>query len=146
MAIVPHTFQVPGGQSCTIYGETDNINYFLNGALEPDVLDGPTNSQVNVSGGQRRQYPGDATRIGYASSSREFLKDPTRSSGTALPGRNFILKERSSDDGGELRQFTFKGRFIDLHAFIRAEAAKDVYLYSPSGARYTIDFVNAPTP
>lgn len=144
MAIVPHTVQVPGGQPLVIYAETANINYFINGNLDPDVLDGPTNSQVAASGGSRRQYPGDGTRISFAGSQREYLKDPTRSSGTALPGRPFILKERNSDEGGEKRQFTYKGRFIDLSAFLRAEAAKDMYLYSNTGARYTIDFTTAP--
>lgn len=144
MAIVPHTVQVPGGQELVIYGETDNINYFINGDLEPDVLDGPTNAQVNTSGGSRRQYPGDGTRISFGGGSREYLKDPTRSSGTALPGRPFILRELNSDQGGEKRQFTYKGRLIDLHAFLRAEAAKDMYLYSNTGARYTINLTVAP--
>lgn len=146
MAILPHTFEVPGGQPCTIYGETANINYFLRGDLEPDTIDGPTNTQVNVSGGQRRQYPGDATRIGYASSSREFLKDPSRSSGSALPGKTFILDEQLTNEGNEKRQFTYKGRFVDLHAFISAEAAMPLYLRSSSGARYTIPQSAAPTP
>lgn len=144
MAIVPHTVQVPGGQPLVIYAETDNINYFLNGDLEPDVLDGPTNSQVPTSGGQRRQYPGDGTRISFAGGNREYLKDPTRSSGPALPGRPFVLRELNSDQGGEKRQFTYKGRFIDLHAFLRSEASKDMYLYSNSGARYSIDLTVAP--
>lgn len=146
MAIVPHTVQVPGGQPLVIYGETANINYFINGDLEPDVLDGPTNSQVSTGGGTRRQYPGDGTRISFGGSTREYLKDPTRSSGTALPGRPFILRETNSDQGGEKRQFTFKGRFLDLHAFLRAESAKDMYLYSNTGARYTIGFTTPPTP
>lgn len=138
MAILPHTFQVPGGQPCTIYGETANINYFIGGDLEPDTIDGPTNNQVQVSGGQRRQYPGDATRIGFAASEREFLKDPSRSSGAALPGRAFRLMEGFEGTPGELRQFTYKGRFIDLHAFISSEASMDLRLYNASGAKYKI--------
>jgi len=144
MAILPHTVQVPGGQPLTIYAETDNINYFLNGDLEPDTVDGPVNAQVTVKSSSRRQYPGDATTINVDGSEREFLKDPSRSSGPSLPGKSFILLERTTDEGGEKRQFTYVGRFIDLHAFIRAEAAKDMYIYNHTGARYTIDFVVAP--
>lgn len=144
MAIVPHTVQVPGGQPLTIYAETDNINYFLNGELEPDILDGPVNAQVNTSGGNRRQYPGDSTTIAFGGGQREFVKDPTRSSGSALPGKTFMLVENNTDQDGERRQFTYVGRLIDLHAFLRAEAAKDMYLYNHTGARYTIQFAVAP--
>ena len=144
MAILPHTVEVPGGQPLTIYAETDNINYFINGDLEPDTVDGPTNAQVSVSSSTRRQYPGDATTINVSGSQREFLKDPSRSSGPALPGKSFMLVERNSDQAGERRQFTYKGRFIDLHAFVRAEAARDMYIYNNTGARYTIDLVVAP--
>lgn len=144
MAILPHTVEVPGGQPLTIYGETANLNFFLNGDLEPDTVDGPTSAQVSVSSSSRRQYPGDATTINVGGSQREFLKDPSRSSGPALPGRNFILSQRGVEGGGEKRQFTYKGRLIDLHTFIRAEASSDLYLYSNTGARYTIDAATAP--
>lgn len=139
MATTGHTFQVPGGNSCTIYGETANINYFLEHPLDADTVDGPTNSAAQVAGSTRRQYPGDTTTISVSSATREFLVDPSRKSGNALPGRNFALKERGG--AGEFRSFTFKGRMMDLHSFIRSEAGKDMYLYGPSGARYTIDAV-----
>lgn len=139
MAITPHTFEVPGGQPCTIYAETANINYFLANALEPDTTSGPSNQQAGVAGSSRRQYPGDSTTISVSGATREFLVDPTRRSGSALPGRSFALKERGG--AAELRQFTFKGRLMDLHAFLRAEAGRNFYLYGNTGARYTIDQV-----
>jgi hypothetical protein len=142
MATNSHTFEVPGGNPCTIYGETANINYYLQGDLEPDADAGPTNEQAAVPAHTRRQYPGDNTTIAVSSSTREFLLDPTRRSGSALPGRPFVLLERGG--AGEKRQFTFKGRMMDLHAFLRSEAARDMYLYGPSGARYTINEVAAP--
>ena len=146
MAILPHTFTVPGGQALTIYGETANINYFIRGDLEPDTVDGPVNVQVDRSGGSRRQYPGDSSRIGFSASSAEYVKDPTRSSGPALPGKNFILDEKETNEGNEKRQFTYVGRFIDLHTFISAEAAMPLYLRNHTGARYTIEQSAAPTP
>ena len=139
MAITGHTFQVPGGNDCTIYAETANINYFLANPLVADSVAGPTNSQASVASSTRRQYPGDSTTISVSSASREFLVDPSRKSGNALPGRNFVLKERGG--AGELRTFTFKGRIMDLHAFLSAEAGKNMFLSGPSGARYTIDEV-----
>lgn len=142
MASASHTFEVPGGQPCTIYGETANINYFLNGDLEPNEVAGPSNDQAAVPGHTRRQYPGDATTISVSASTREFLIDPSRKSGSALPGRSFVLLERGG--AGEKRQFTFKGRIMDLHAFIRSAASVDMYLYGPSGARYTIAATVAP--
>ncbi len=144
MAIQSHTVQVPDGQPLVIYAETDNINYFINGNLESDAVGGVTNVQVSVGGGSRRQYPGDATTISVAGSSREFLKDPSRSSGTALPGKSFVLKELNEEGDGERRQFTYKGRLIDLHAFLSAEASFPMYLYSNTGARYSIAATVAP--
>jgi hypothetical protein len=144
MAILPHTFEVPGGESVTIYGETANINYFLANDLEPDTVDGPTTATVSVGGSSRRQYPGDATTINVSGASRQFLKDPSRSSGPALPGKSFILSEIGAEGGGEKRQFTYTGRLVDLHTFLRAEAGKPFYLYNNTGARYTIDAVVTP--
>jgi hypothetical protein len=141
MAILPHSITLPGGGEVTIYGETANINYFINGDLEPDTIDGPVNAQVSVGSSSRRQYPGDATTINVAGTQREFLKDPSRSSGSALPGKNFVLKEIG---GPQKRQFTYTGDFMDLHAFIRAEAAMDLYLYNNTGARYTITETQVP--
>ena len=137
MAITGHTISVPGGNDVTIYAETANINYFLTTPLAADVTAGPTNSAAQVAGSTRRQYPGDSTKISVSAATREFLVDPSRKSGNALPGRNFALKERGG--AGEFRSFTFKGRMLDLHAFLNGEVSKNVYLYGPSGARYTID-------
>lgn len=137
MAITGHTVAVAGGNDITIYAETANINYFLGTPLTADVTEGPTNSAAQVAGSTRRQYPGDSTTISVSAATREFLVDPSRKSGNALPGRNFALKERGG--AGEFRSFTFKGRMMDLHAFLSSAVNKNVFLYGPSGARYTID-------
>ena len=144
MAILPHTVEVPGGLPLTIYGETDNINYFINGDLEPDTLAEATVATVSVRSHSRRQYPGDATTISVSGGSRTFVKDPTRSKGSALPGQNFILKDGHSGSSGEMRTFTYKGRYIDLRAFIEAEAARDLRLYSSGGSKVLIAAATAP--
>lgn len=138
MATSSFTFQVPAGEECTIYGEAANINYFLANPLDPDEIDGATNITVAAGSTTRRQYPGDPTPSNVAASTREVLKDPSRRSGSALPGKGFVLVERPASGTGEKRQFTFKGRVIDLHSFLSAEAGKDMYLFTNTGARYTI--------
>lgn len=139
MATLPHTFEVPAGQPVTIYGETANINYFLQNDLDPDNADGVTNGQVSVSNHSRQQYPGDPTPMNVTGSSREFLIDPTRKSGNGLPGKSFVLVALNAQgEVTEKRQFTYKGRWIDLHAFLSAEAAFNMFAFNNTGARYTL--------
>lgn len=145
MAILPHTIDMPGGGSVTIYAEPANINYFINGDLEPDTTDGVTTGQASVSAHSRQQYPGDSTTVGVSSSQREFLVDPSRKSGNGLPGKNFVLVALGEEgEVLEKRQFTYKGRWLDLHAFLAAEAAFPLFAYNSTGARYTIGAVAAP--
>ena len=139
MAVLPHTFTVPAGQPCTIYAESANINYFLQNDLDPDLDAGTTNSQVSVGAYTRQQYPGDTTPMNVSGSSREFLVDPTRKSGNGLPGRSFVLAAMNAQgEVTEKRQFTYKGRWLDLHAFLSAEATYDMFAFNNTGARYTI--------
>ena len=133
MAIVPHTVQVPGGKPLTLYGETANLNYFLVSDLDPDEIGGPSVVQVSASGGSRRAYPGAAPRS-FAGSQREVLRDPGRRLGIALPGKPFILVETDSGSAKEKRQFTFRGRYIDLHSFLSASVSRNVRLLGPTGA------------
>ena len=145
MATLPHTVQVPDGQPVTIYAEPANINFFINGSLEPDTEGGVTNSQASVSAYSRQQYPGDLSPMNVSGSQREYLVDPTRKSGNGLPGKSFVLVALNAQ-GQEIekRQFTYKGRWLDLHAFLSAEASYDLYAYNNTGARYTIAATVAP--
>lgn len=145
MATLPHTVEVPGGQPVTIYAEPANINYFINGDLDPDTTDGVTNGQASVSAYSRQQYPGDPTPMNVSSAQREYLVDPTRKSGNGLPGKSFVLV--AMNENGvvlEKRQFTYKGRWLDLHAFLTSEASYDLHAYNNTGARYTIAATVAP--
>lgn len=133
MAILPHTVTMPTGGVFTIYGETANINYFINGDLDPDTIDGPVDAQVTVRSHTRRQYPGDASTINVSSTQREFVKDPSRGGGSALPGKGMILREK--DGNKEQRQFTYTGDWSDVTAFLRSEAAFDMFAYNHTGYR-----------
>lgn len=136
-----HAFTVANAgtkNACVIYGEKANLNYFLKTPLEPDVIAGVTNEQVGRAGSTRRQYPGDPTPVTVSGSTAEYLRDPSRKSGAALPGRSIRLVGDPGMPGEESRIFTLKGRWVDFHAWLRANAKMLIYAYNSSGARYTI--------
>lgn len=138
MATVPFVVAPLGGEQVTIYAEPDNLNWFLSLPLDPDTADNPSTETASVPSHTRRSYPGDATPVNVSGSQRTFLKDPTRRSGSALPGRSFILQATNGSNVTEKRQFTFKGRMQDLHGYLRENAAFDTFLYMNTGARYSI--------
>ena len=118
----------PGGAN-TIIGEPENINYFIKNALTPDSASSVVNKTSTVKAHTRRNYWNDDTPSNVSGGSREYLYDPGRRNGSAVPGNPFIL-----DDGTEKRQFHYTGDFVDLHAFFVGEASKDLVLYSQSAA------------
>jgi len=122
----------------TIYGETANINYFLKTNLVPNQDAGVSDHTSSVRTFTRQQYPGDTTTQSVAGHTRNYMKDGSRRSGSALPGKNFVLKEKTANGTGEVRTFSFKGRVMDLSAFLRANAAMDLTLALNTGARYEI--------
>jgi hypothetical protein len=135
-------FTVPaaaGRQEFALYAIKENINYFIKTALTPDADAGTSNKQVIVKAHSRRQGPGDARDINVAGSNREVLIDPTRKSGTALPGRSIVLVADAGLPGEERRQFTLSGRWIDFHAWLTGIAATEIYAYNHRGTRYTIE-------
>ena len=121
-----------------IWGEPTNINYFLKTDLVPDAAAGVVNKQTTVKAHTRRQYPGDTTPINVAASARQFMVDPGRKSGNALPGKSFRVVGDAGLPGEENRQFTYQGRWEDVHSLFVGDAAMQVFLYSPTGTRYVV--------
>lgn len=119
---------VPGDLNA-IFGEPANINYFINTPLVPDSVAGVENRQSNVKAHPRRRYATDTSPVNVSAAEREWLFDPGRRNGSALPGNPFIL-----DDGVEKRQFHYTGTFMNLHSFFVGEAKMDLTLYSQSAA------------
>lgn len=119
---------IPGGK-VTIIGDVANINYYINTPLVPDSQTGIVNKTSSVKAHQRRRYATDSNPTNVSGHNREFMYDPGRRNGSAIPGDPFIL-----DDGTEKRSFMFTGDFVDLHAFIKGQAKMAVTLYSPSAA------------
>ena len=116
-----------------IWAEPDNLNYFLTSALTPDSAAGVSNKTSTVKQHTRRQYKGDVTTSTVSTHSREFMVDPGRKSGSALPGSPFVVT-----DGTEKRTFRLVGDFMDVHALFLGDAKADLDLYSPTGTRYSI--------
>jgi hypothetical protein len=122
----------PTGVDFSIYCIPDNFNYFVKTALAPDADGGIVNAQSNVKAHTRRQYAGDIITMNVAAHTRDYMYDPGRKVGSALPGFSFIL-----DDGTEKRQFTLDGNVMDLHAYLITEVNAETKLYT-QGARYVI--------
>ena len=122
----------PAGQDFSIWCITENFNYFVKTDVTPDSADSVVNKQTQVKAHTRRKYVGDPAPSNVAQSSREFMVDPGRKVGNALPGTSFIL-----DDGTEKRQFTLQGDVMDLHAYLVTELNAETKLYT-QGARYVI--------
>jgi hypothetical protein len=145
MATSTFNITIAAGKPLTIYGETANINYFLNTNLVPAQDSGVTNHTSTVGSFTRQSYPGDTTPTTVAGFTRTFSKDGSLRSGSALPGKNFVLKEDSVDGTGELRTFSFKGRVMDLKVFLRSQASMNFTVALNTGAKYTITAAT-PTP
>ena len=122
----------PDGAEFSVWCIPDNFNYFVTTPLTPDSDGGIVNSQSNVKAHTRRQYAGDLITMNVAAHTREYMIDPGRKVGSALPGFSFIL-----DDGTEKRQFTLEGNVMDLHAYLVTELKKETKLYT-QGARYVV--------
>ena len=116
-----------------IWAEPANLNYFLKTTLTPDSAEGVTNVSTNVKAHTRRQYVGDTTLVNVSAHTMEYMVDPGRKSGSALPGKPFVVT-----DGTEKRQMRFTGDFMDVHAMFVGDSKFNIDLYSPSGTRYSI--------
>ena len=137
MAIQKHT--LPDTTSA-IWAETENLNYFTKTAITPDSAGDVTNKTTDVAAHTRRQYPGDSSKVSVSSSSRVFMHDPGRKSGSAIPGSPFVIS-----DGTETRQMRFTGTWTDVHSFFVGNTNAECSLYSPTGTRYVIAAAEAVT-
>jgi hypothetical protein len=128
----------PTGMDWSIWCIPENFNYFVTTDLVPDTVGGVVDKQSNVKSYSRRQYYNDSITVTVAAHTREFMYDPGRKVGNALPGYEFIL-----DDGTEKRQFTTDADVMDLHAYLKGELLKQTKLYT-NGARYVIEAATPP--
>lgn len=109
-----------------IYGHPANINYFL---TTPLVAAGDGGARETKSGNKRahtrRRYVGDPSPINVSSHIFDYLLDPGRRVGSAIPGWSFIL-----DDGVEKRQFTTDGDVQNLILFLQDNIKAPTRVYT----------------
>lgn len=130
MAIQKHTLPTT---TTAIWAETANLNYFVSTEITPDSVGEVKNDTTEVAGSSRRQYPGDPTPINVPGTTRIYMVDPGRKSGSAVPGKEFRVS-----DGTQNRMMRYTGTWIDVHAYFTGNVPAETYLYSPSGTRYVI--------
>lgn len=122
----------PTGEDFSIWCIPANFNYFVETDLTPDSTTSVVNKTTQVKAHTRRKYVNDPAPSNVPQHSREFMVDPGRKVGNALPGYSFIL-----DDGTEKRQFTTDADVMDLHSYLLSDLSAETKLYT-QGARYVI--------
>ena len=130
MAIEKHS--IPDS-TAAIWGETVNLNWFLNTPLSPDTIGGVETRTKAVPQRSVRRYKGDPNPYEIkAQPTVRYLYDPGRKNGGATPGQELILVS-----GDEKRSFTYVGSFVDVHAFLLGDVKADTTVYS-AGAAYEL--------
>ena len=108
-----------------IYGHPANISYFLTTPLVP-ATDGEREMKTGTKKGHtRRRYVGDEFPINVSGHGFDYLYDPGRRVGSAIPGWSFIL-----DDGVEKRQFTTDGDVQNLILFLEDNIKAQTRVYT----------------
>ena len=120
-------------ETWNIYGYQSNINFFLKEALVGIAQEAPTYETGQKKASTRRRYSGDTNPINVSAHQFEYVKDPTKKTGSALPGWSFILVF-----DGEKRQFTTTATVAQLHKWLYDNVKGKTFLYT-QGSRYEID-------
>ena len=117
---------VAEGYDWNIYGHPANISYFLK---TPLVAAGDEGVRETKAGSKkahtRRRYVGDQNPINVDQHPFDYLSDPGRRVGSAIPGWSFIL-----NDGTEKRQFTTDGDVQNLILFLEANIKAPTRVYT----------------
>ena len=121
----------------TIWDKYGNLEYFCDTTGLTEAATSVTNKQANVKGSSVHHYMNSEATYTRAATTKQFIHDPGRRKGNAIPGKPFVLVADAGLPGEESRQFTYEGAFLDLHAFVTGAAKMQVDLFSESGTRYT---------
>lgn len=117
---------VAEGYNWNIYGHPANISYFLTAPLVAASDDAPRETKSSSKRAHtRRRYVNDPTPINVDGHSFDYLVDPGRRVGSAIPGWSFIL-----DDGTEKRQFTTDGDVQNLILFLQDNIKAPTRVYT----------------
>ena len=135
------TIAAEGGRQKLViyYDDLRALQFWVTTVLEEDSPSGVSNGQKFIAVHKRRRGPSDQAPVNVSDSNAEYLIDPSLKSGNARPGIPFRLQTSSLADVDETRQFTYTGRFIDLHAWLSSEITYPAYLYPANGGRHTLN-------
>ena len=115
-----------------IYGHPANFAYFVKTPLVAAQDGAREMKSGSRKAHNRRAYTKAQTTSSVAGHVRDWIYDPGRKVGNAIPGWAFVL-----DDGTERRQFTTTGDVQNLVLYLQDEVKKVTQLHT-QGARYTI--------
>ena len=111
--------------SWCIYGHPTNFNYFVKTALSPAAEEAREVKVTSRKAHVRRRYAKDPNPINVQEHVMDYIYDPGRKVGRAIPGWSFIL-----DDGIERRQFTTTGDVQNLVLYLQDEVNNPTRLYT----------------
>tara|TARA_B100001939_G_C16944841_1_gene619840 strand:+ start:177 stop:632 length:456 start_codon:yes stop_codon:yes gene_type:complete len=114
-----------------IFGHPTNFNYFVQTPLATAASAGREIKVGERKEHQRRAYVGATTTSRVRTHPRDWLYDPGRKVGSAIPGWSFIL-----DDGVERRQFTTNGDVQNLILYLQDEVNNNTKLYTQGAVYY----------
>lgn len=120
-----------------IWDKYGNLEYFCDVAGLTEASASIVNKQANVKGSSVHYYMNSEATYTRAATVKQFIHDPGRRKGNAIPGKPFVLVADAGLPGEESRRFLYEGAFMDLHAFITGSAKMQVDLFSATGTRYT---------
>jgi hypothetical protein len=119
-------------EAFAVYGSVTNWNYFFDKLIVPVSENGLVVKQYTRGAHSRRRYPGDPAPINVSQAACEWVFDPGRKVGAAVPGFTIVL-----DDGTEKRQFQFNGDVAELLLFAEDHLKNPTAIYT-QGARYQV--------
>ncbi len=121
----------------TIWDKYGNLEFFCDTTGLTEASASVTNKQANVKGSSVHHYMNSESTYTRAATMKQFIHDPGRRSGNAIPGKPFVLVADAGLPSEENRRFAYEGAFLDLHAFVTGAAKMQVDLFSETGTRYT---------
>lgn len=127
-----------------IFDKFDNLKFFADTASLTEASASVSAKNATVKGSTVHFYMNSKATHTRAATVKEFIVDPGRRKGAALPGWNFVLGADLGVPGEEIREFTAKGTIMDLHTFLTGAAKMAITLWGPTGARYSTIPGNTP--
>ena len=133
----------PSGTPVGIYGRIANFNYFVETDVEDErgkACAGVSKQSQKIKAHSRRRCPGDPSPINVSEQpeGRQYLYKANKTSGSALPGRTFVLSDVAGTENPEKRSFQYTGPWKELVKYLESDAAKDFVMHNYNGSKILI--------